>query len=250
MELAAWQAEAAGQSTTSQNENTAEDGGERYSIAKTAKMDYFTQLREVERGELNGSNYLYIGTPDAALQQAGVSAAPFSMSQKDYRKSRRTEGNNAHYSAHNVPYSFFEVLPQKLAEAPLVVDNGNKMTVITDEAMDDTKGNASYVVVGVERDVPIDFTQHMNQVKSVYPWDNFTKNITLAAESGSLVVTNKNKAEQILRTIGITPAEVSRILNLAKTTISQISTSVNPQSGVLQSTVSALQTTVFLLCAK
>ncbi len=79
-------------------------------------------------------------------------------------------------------------------------------------------------------------TQHTNQVKSVYPWDDFAQRIRRVAESGSLVVTNKNKAEQILRTIGIQPAEVSRMLNLAKTTISQPGPAVNPRSPILQST--------------
>jgi len=47
-------------------------------------------------------------------------------------------------------------------------------------------------------------------------------------KSGKLVVTNKNKAEQMLTTIGIQPAEVSRILNLAKDSIPQNGKNVKP----------------------
>lgn len=61
----------------------------------------------------------------------------------------------------------------------------------------------------------------LKHVQSIYPWDGFAERIRKSAEDGKLVVTNKNKAEQMLATIGIQPAEVSCILNLAKGTLSR-----------------------------
>ena len=68
------------------------------------------------------------------------------MNQKDYRKSRRISAKNKHYSSHSVPIEFFKVLPQKLNSAAILIDNGIKITAITDFEMNDTKGNKSFVV--------------------------------------------------------------------------------------------------------
>ena len=103
-----------------------------------------------------------------------------------------------------------------------------KVTVVTSYGMKDTKGNDSFVIAGTLRNQPIE-SDRVNLVKSVYPLDDFAKRIEQAADSGKLVVINKNKAEQMLATIGIQPAEVSRILNLAKDILSQEEDSVNTQ---------------------
>ena len=67
----------------------------------------------------------------------------------------------------------------------------------------------------------------VNQVKSVYPWDELKDRIISAAENGKLIVTNKNKAKQMLTAIGISSSEASRIVNLAKESLSQNSEFVN-----------------------
>ena len=61
----------------------------------------------------------------------------------------------------------------------------------------------------------------LKHVQSIYLWDGFAERIRKSAEDGKLVVTNKNKAVQMLATIGIQPAEVSCILNHAKGTLSR-----------------------------
>lgn len=62
----------------------------------------------------------------------------------------------------------------------------------------------------------------VNLIKSVYPYDDFTKRMKKAAENGNLVVTNKNKAINMLATIGIQTSEVSRIFDLVKNSIAQV----------------------------
>ena len=196
------------------------ESGTKLSIKKTSQMDYSSQLEMIENGKLNGSNSLYIGLPSSQLRNVGFSDAPFAMNQSDYRKSRRASAKNKNYSSHDVPYDFFENMPNYLADAPLLIDNGTKVSVITSYEMPDTKGNNSYVIAGVLKNQPME-SDTINQVKSVYPLDDTITQITKAAEDGKLVYTNKNKAEQMLATIGIQPAEVSRILNLSKDILPQ-----------------------------
>ncbi len=202
--------------------NTATKDGVRYSIKKTSKMPYANQIEQIENQQLNGSNSLYIGIPSAQLQSAGFSNNPFAMNQSDYRKSRRKSSPNKNYSKHAVKRKFFEQLPQKLNEAVMFIDNGKKVTVVTDNLMIDTNGNPSYIVAGVWKNQPMD-DGYINQIKSVYPLDDFIKRITESAESGNLVIINKNKANDLLAPIGIQPSQRSRIINLAKDSISQYS---------------------------
>ncbi len=209
-----------------ETKKTAENGYVKYSIIKTSKMPYPEQLQLIEKRQINGSNSLYIGEPSQQLQKVGLSEAPFAMNQSDYRKSRRAFGNNKNYSSHAVPYEFFENMPQYFADAPLLIDKGNKVSIITLYPMNDTKGQASYVIGGVWQNQQME-NDTVNLVKSVYPLDDFVSQIAKAAETGSLVIINKNKAEQMLATIGIQPSKVSHIVSLSKHTISQKAQSVN-----------------------
>ncbi len=117
-------------------------------------------------------------------------------------------------------YDFFEKLPEHMANAPMLIDNGDKVTVITDYAMQDTEGHASYVIAGVWKNQQME-NDTVNLVKSVYPRNNLAAHIEKAAEAGKLVITNKDKAEQMLATIGEQYSKVSRIVSLARETLSQ-----------------------------
>ena len=154
-------------------------------------MQYSEQLYQIEKKTMNGSNSLYIGMPSKHLQSVGFSNYPFVMNQSDYRKSRRKEANNKHYSSHAVPFEFFEKMPQYMADAPMLVDNGEKVSVITEHLMNDTKGEKSYVIVGVLANQTME-KDNVNLVKSVYPLDDFVSIITVAAENGKLIIANKN----------------------------------------------------------
>ena len=199
---------------------TSGDIDTKYSIKMTSKMPYNEQLQLIEKGQMNGSNSLYIGNPSNELQSVRFFDAPFAMNQSDYRKSRRESAKNKNYSSHAVPYEFFEKMPQYLSEAPMLIDNGIKVSVVSSYGMKDAKGNDSYVIAGVWMNQSME-SDTVNQVKSVYPLDDFINRITKSAEDGKLVVINKNKAEQMLATIGIQPSEVSRIISLTKSIISQ-----------------------------
>ncbi len=211
-------------------ENTAEeDGVVKYSIKQTKKMDYQEQLNLVESNLLNGSNAIYIGEVSDNLLKAGLSANPFAMNQSDYRKSRRKSSKNANYSKHGIKLKFFQQMPQKINEAVMFIDNGKKITIITNSLMLDTKGQPSYIIVGVLKDQQMD-SDAINQVKSVYPLDDFAAIIQKSAKNGTLVITNKNKADEMLAPIGIQPSQRSRIISLAKDIVSQNDTPVNTQS--------------------
>jgi len=209
-----------------QKNNTTEDGGVKYSIKKTKNMDYAQQIELVENEKLNGSNAIYIGEAPASLIQVGFSNYPFAMNQSDYRKSRRTTTKNKNYSKHGVKRKFFEQLPQKINDAIMFIDNGEKVTVITDSLMLDSKGQPSYIIAGIMKNQKMD-DDFVNQIKSVYPLDDFANIIRKNAENGKLVIINKNKANDLLAPIGIQPSQRSRIINLAKSSLSQVSDNVN-----------------------
>ena len=210
-------------------EKTADKGGAKFSIRKTQKMGYADQLKQIEKRILNGSNSLYVGIPSDSLQKIGITNAPFVMNQADYRKARRKSGNNKHYSSHSVPYDFFESMPDRLSDIGMAIDNGNKVTLVTDYLMDDTNGNEAFVIAGFWQNQPME-SDTVNQIKSVYPLDDTVLRIKDAAEKGKLVVIDKKKAENMLATIGVQPSEVSRILNLAQDSLSQLADNVKRQS--------------------
>lgn len=64
-------------------------------------------------------------------------------------------------------------------------------------------------------------SQSEEKIKSAYPLDDSVAQIQKAAEGGTLVVVNESKVKDMLATIGVQPSEVSNILNLAKSSLSQ-----------------------------
>ena len=72
-------------------------------------------------------------------------------------------------------------MPQYFADAPLLIDNGEKVSVITSYPMNDTKGQASYIIGGVWQNQQME-NDTVNLVKSVYPLDDFVTRIAKAAE--------------------------------------------------------------------
>lgn len=195
-----------------------------FSIKETQKMDWNEQLNQVEKKELNGSNALYIGTMNN-LESAGFSNNPFAMNQSDYRKSRRKNTKNKNYSKHAIPLKFFKEIQNHLNNSVMFIDNGDKVTVITDSLMLDTKGQPSYIVAGVWQNQKMR-QDTVNQIKSVYPLDDFASRLLESAKKGSLVITNKNKANNMLSGIGVQPSEREDIINLAKNSLSQDSENV------------------------
>lgn len=108
----------------------------------------------------------------------------------------------------------------------MFIDNGEKVTVITASLMLDSKGQPSYIIAGVMKNQKMD-DDFVNQIKSAYPLDDFMNQIGKAAEDGKLVIINKNKANDLLAPIGIQPSQRSRIINLAKSSLSQVFDNVN-----------------------
>ncbi len=220
--------------STRAEKNTTDESGVRYSISKTSKMPYAEQLYKIEHKQLNGSNSLYIGKPSSELQSVGLSNLPFAMNQSDYRKARREKKENKKHSAHAVSYDFFENIQTHFSEAPMIIDNGGKVTIITSYEMKDAKGQDSYVIGGVWLNQAME-SDTVNLVKSVYPLDDFVERISKYANEGKLIVINKNKVEQMLATIGIQSSEVSRMVNLAQKSLSQVENNVKPQYSLSKS---------------
>ena len=190
------------------------------SIKKTQNMSYDEQIEKIFSKRLNGSNSLYIGKPSEKLIKAGFSNAPFAMNQSDIRKSHEATAKNKNYSRHGVPKEFFEQLPSKINNAVMFIVNKNGTTVITDYQMNDRNGEKSFVVAGVWHNQKME-NDTVNQIKSVYPLDDFKSQVYRASENRKLVITDKKKAQAMLTTIGVQPSEVSRLLELSNDSISQ-----------------------------
>ena len=153
------------------------------------------------------------------------------MNQSDIRKSHEATAKNKNYSRHGVSIRFFEQMPERLNNAVMFIKNKNGTTVITDYQMNDRGGEKSYVVAGIWHNQKME-SDTVNQVKSIYPFEDFKSQILSAAKNGMLVITDKKKAQAMLATIGVQPSEVSRILELSKSSIAQAADDVNTKNSL------------------
>ncbi len=209
--------------------NTAEET--KNSIKKTKDISYDEQIEKVFSKHFGRSDSLYIGKPSDKLIKTGFSNAPFAMNQSDIRKSHEATAKNKNYSRHGVSKEFFEQLPSKINNAVMFIVNKNGTTVITDYQMNDRNGEKSFVVAGVWHNQKMD-SDVVNQVKSVYPLDDFKSQVYRAAENRKLVITDKKKAQAILSEVGVQPSERSRLLELSNDSISQTGDDVKHFSDI------------------
>lgn len=72
----------------------------------------------------------------------------------------------------------------------------------------------------------------VNQIKSVYPLDDFKNCVNRAAKNGMFVITDKKKAQAILSEVGVQPSERSRLLELLNDSISQTGDDVKHFSDI------------------
>lgn len=201
------------------------------SIKKTQNMDYDEQIEKIFSKQFGRSDSLYIGKPSENLIKAGFSNAPFAMNQSDIRKSHEASAKNKNYSRHGVSIRFFEQMPERLNNAVMFIKNKNGTTVITDYQMNDRGGEKSYVVAGIWHNQKME-SDTVNQVKSIYPLEDFKSQILRSAKNGMLVITDKKKAQAMLATVGVQPSEVSRLLELSEGSIAQAAADVNTKNSI------------------
>ncbi len=209
--------------------NTAEET--KNSIKKTKDISYDEQIEKVFSKHFGRSDSLYIGKPSDKLIKAGFSNAPFAMNQSDIRKSHEATAKNKNYSRHGVSKEFFEQLPSKINNAVMFIVNKNGTTVITDYQMSDRNGEKSFVVAGVWHNQKME-NDTVNQIKSVYPLDNFVNRVFKAADESKLVISDTKKAQAMLATVGVQSSEVSRLLELSNDSISQTGDDVKRFSDI------------------
>jgi hypothetical protein len=95
--------------------------------------------------------------------------------------------------------------------------------------MMDTKGNPSYIIAGLHLNQKMD-NETVDLIKSVYPLDDIKNILLKAANNENLIIVNKEKANNLLAPIGLQPSERSRVISLAKNTVSQPSSKSNTQN--------------------
>lgn len=218
--------EARQQAENKKTAETAEDS-EDYSIKYTRNIEYTKQIDSIVENKFLRSYALCLGKLSVDSRSGIDSANYFVMNQSDYRKSTRRKKEGSSISAHEVPTKVMRQLPSLISDAVMFIQRGgNGVTVITDKLALDEKGKPTFYVVGIAKDGNMD-GETVNIVKSVYPLADLVNKLTHAAENGTLIATDKSKANDMMSSVGIQYSEGTRIISLAKDSIAQSNSNVN-----------------------
>lgn len=219
--------EARQQAENKKTAETAVGSGENYSIKYTRNMEYAEQIDRLGNGRLERNNDLCLGKLDCTSKSGIDDTRYFVMRQSDYRKSRRLKKENSSRSAHAVPAKVMKQLPSLISDASVFIQRDNdEVTIVTDKTAIDEKEKLTYYVAGISKKESVD-GEPVNMVKSVYPLADLGRKLLYAAESGSLIITDKSKANDMMSTVGIQSSEVTKIIDLAKDSIAQSNSNVN-----------------------
>ncbi len=218
--------EARQQAENKKTAETAEDS-EDYSIKYTRNIEYTKQIDSIVENKFLRSYALCLGKLSVDSRSGIDSANYFVMNQSDYRKSTRRKKEESSISAHEVPTKVMRQLPSLISDAVMFIQRGdNGVTVITDKLALDEKGKPTFYVAGIAKDGNMD-GETVNIVKSVYPLADLVNKLTHAAENGTLIATDKSKANDMMSSVGIQYSEGTRIISLAKDSIAQSDSNVN-----------------------
>lgn len=212
-----------------ENKKTAEtaENSEDYSIKYTRDIEYTKQIDSIVENRLNRHDALCLGKLNVDSKSGIDSANYFVMNQSDYRKATRRKKEGSSISAHEVPTKVMRQLPSLISDAVMFIQRGDKeVTVITNKPALDEKGKPTFYVAGIAKDGNMD-GETVNIVKSVYPLADLVNKLTHAAENGTLIATNKSKANNMMSKVGIQFSEGTRIISLAKDSIAQSDSNVN-----------------------
>ena len=227
--------EARQQAENKKTAETAVGSGEDYSIKYTRNMEYAEQIDRLGNERLERNNDLCLGKLDCTSKSGIDDTRYFVMRQSDYRKSRRLKKENSSRSAHAVPAKVMKQLPSLISDASVFIQRGNdEVTIVTDKTAIDEKGKLTYYVAGISKKESVD-GEPVNMVKSVYPLADLGRKLLYAAESGSLIITDKSKANDMMSTVGIQSSEVTKIIDLAKDSIAQSNSNVNNNFSIKNS---------------
>ena len=212
-----------------ENKKTAEaaENSEDYSIKYTQNIEYTKQIDSIVENKLNRHDALCLGKLSVDSRSGIDSTNYFVMNQSDYRKSTRRKKEGSSISAHEVPTKVMRQLPSLISDAVMFIQRGgNGVTVITNKPALDEKGKPTFYVAGIDKDGNMD-GETVNIVKSVYPLADLVNKLTRAAENGTLIATDKSKANNMMSKVGIQYSEGTRIISLAKDSIAQSNSNVN-----------------------
>nr|DAE22259.1 MAG TPA: nuclease [Podoviridae sp. ctKS020] len=212
-----------------ENKKTAEaaENSEEYSIKYTQNIEYTKQIDSIVENKLKRHDALCLGKLSVDSRSGIDSTNYFVMNQSDYRKSTRRKKEGSSISAHEVPTKVMRQLPSLISDAVMFIQRGgNGVTVITNKPALDEKGKPTFYVAGIDKDGNMD-GETVNIVKSVYPLADLVNKLTRAAENGTLIATDKSKANNMMSKVGIQYSEGTRIISLAKDSIAQSNSNVN-----------------------
>ena len=139
---------------------------------------------------------------------------------------------------HEVKQKFFKNLPSHISNAVMYIERDNgELTVITDQPMLDANDEPSLIIAGIHKDEKLD-NEFVNRVASVYPLDHLFNQLDDAARDGVLIITNKNRANDILTGVGVYSSERTKIIGSAVDNISQVNTESQEKSATDENGIS------------
>ena len=212
-----------------ENKKTAEtaENSEDYSIKYTRSIEYTKQIDSIVEDKFGRNDALCLGKLSVDSRSGIDNANYFVMNQSDYRKATRRKKEGSSISAHEVPTKVMRRLPSLISDAVMFIQRGDKeVTVITNKLALDEKGKPTFYVAGIAKNGNMD-GETVNIVKSVYPLADLVNKLKYAAENGTLIATNKSKANDMISAVGIQFSEGTRIISLAKDSIAQSDSNVN-----------------------
>ena len=169
--------------------NTADEGGEKFSIRNTKEMTLKEQLSEYYKpnGKFKSSDAFYFGESDPVLQKSGIIPGPLAMTISDFLKSTKKK--------HNTPRRVLNNLAKNLKTPVLSFGKNGEVGFI----IDDIDGDGKPILVAIHTNEEMDW-EHVNKITSIYGLDSPAEWIKNQIESGKkLVIYNKTQGEKFLQ---------------------------------------------------
>lgn len=174
------------------DENTVfADGGESYSIANTRNMPWKDQVRGYfsNDGTIKSSDSLYLG--ESSVE--GVDNAPMYIPTSVITKAIRPPKGSR--SAHALSQKNILNLQEGIKNAPVVIDNPARNSVVYVTADQDSAGN--YIIAALDKSNDL-YGETAHKVTSIHGRENIAAMLEKLGDDATIFVKNENKLNRML----------------------------------------------------
>lgn len=174
------------------DENTVfADGGESYSIANTRDMPWKDQVRDYfsNDGTIKSSDSLYLG--ESSVE--GVDNAPMYIPTSVITKAIRPPKGSR--SAHALSQKNILNLQEGIKNAPVVIDNPARNSIVYVTADQDSAGN--YIIAALDKSNDL-YGETAHKVTSIHGRENIAAMLEKLGDDATIFVKNENKLNRML----------------------------------------------------